>query len=318
MTASSELDAAGIGDPALRESYRLCRRINARHGRTYFLATLLLPPVKRPFVHALYGFARHVDDIVDDLDPALTSTQRSERFTHWSEEFLADLDWRSTSDPVSRAVIDTITRWELPVSYFADFLDAMRMDLTVTSYETYEDLAAYMWGSAAVIGLQMLPILGRAGEDVRWDELEAPAVDLATAFQLTNFIRDVGEDLDRGRIYLPQESLALFGVDRDRLQLRRVDEPIRNLLASEIERARALYRGAQRGIALVDPTSRDCLRTALNLYAQILDEVERRNYDVFDRRISVGVPRRAVVGVGGLLSARRSRRDARARPRSSG
>ena len=309
-----ELDAAGIEGAALRAGYQLCRRINAEHGRTYFLATLLLPPQKRPYVHALYGFARHVDDIVDDLDPLLTAAERSARLTEWSETFLSDLDWGSTSDPVSRAVIDTITRWQLPIGYFADFLESMRMDLTVTSYRTYEDLARYMWGSAAVIGLELLPILDRADPTIDWVELEGPAIDLGIAFQLTNFIRDLDEDLDRGRLYLPLESLEMFGVDRDRLLRRRIDEPIRNLLAWEIERARGLYRSAERGLPLVHPTSRDCLRTALTLYEEILDEVERRDYDVFAGRVSVGVRRRAAVGLRGLRAARETRRPRPAGP----
>jgi 15-cis-phytoene synthase len=306
-----ELDAAGITDPALRTSYQLCRRINFRHGKTYYLATLLLPPRKRPYVHALYGFARHVDDIVDDLSPTLTAAQRAARFTTWSTDFLADLAWGATSDPVSRAVLDTIARWQIPHGYFADFLDSMRMDLSVAEYASYDDLARYMWGSAAVIGLQMLPILGRADPSVGWDVLEPHATDLGLAFQLTNFIRDVGEDLQRGRIYLPQQSLQQFGVDADRLRRGRVDEPIRNLLAWEIERARGLYRSARAGIALVHPTSRDCLRTALTLYGEILDEIERADYDVLHGRISVGPRRRASVGVSGLRGAWRARRAAR-------
>jgi phytoene synthase len=318
MSGRRDLDAAGITDPALRASYELCRRINARHGRTYYLATLLLPPAKRPYVHALYGFARHVDDIVDDLSPALTATERGARFTTWSQDFLADAEWGATSEPVSRAVLDTVARWDLPLTYFADFLDSMRMDLTVSGYATYDDLAEYMWGSAAVIGLEMLPILGRADASVRWDELEPHAVNLGRAFQLTNFIRDVGEDLQRGRVYLPQESLDLFGVDRDRLRRGRVDEPIRNLLAWEIERARGLYRSAADGITLVHATSRDCLRTALALYAEILDEVERADYDVFSRRVTVGARRRACVGVTGLRNALSARRAAPTTPTTTG
>jgi phytoene synthase len=299
----SELDAAGITDPALRASYRLCRSINARHGRTYYLATLLLPAEKRPYVHALYGFARHADDIVDE-----TSGVDGERFAEWCEDFLAELDWGATSDPVHRAVLDTAARWQIPHSYFAEFLDSMRMDLTVTGYATFDDLKRYMWGSAAVIGLQMLPILGRADSDVAWHELEMRAIDLGYAFQLTNFIRDVADDLRRGRVYLPQESLDQFEVDRDRLRRGRVDEPIRNLLAWEIERARSLYRSAEPGIEMVHPSSRDCLRTALTLYEAILDEVERADYDVFSRRASVGLARRAAVGLTGLRGAVRARR----------
>jgi phytoene synthase len=314
MTARTELAAAGIEGAALRSSYARCRSINAEHGKTFYLATLLLPPAKRPFVHALYGFARHVDDIVDE-HCATTPAERGARLERWASDFLADLDWGATSDPVSRAVIDTIQRWQIPASYFADFLEAMRMDLTVVSYETYEDLARYMWGSAAVIGLEMLPVLGRADDDTRWDVLESHAIDLGIAFQLTNFIRDVGEDLRRGRVYLPQESLDQFGVDRDRLARGRVDESIRNLLAWEIERARRLYVRAAPGVELVHPTSRDCLRTALTLYREILTEIERADYDVFSARVQVGLARRASIGLSGLRQAVTTRRADRPRPR---
>jgi 15-cis-phytoene synthase len=240
----------------------------------------------------------------------LSRSQRAERLEEWSADFLADLEWGSTSDPVSRAVIDTAQRWHIPTSYFADFLEAMRMDLDVTAYETFEDLTRYMWGSAAVIGLQMLPILGRADSGTRWDVLESHAIDLGTAFQLTNFLRDVAEDLRRGRIYLPQESLRRFGVDRDRLARGQVDESIRNLLAWEIERARGLYASAAPGIDLVEASSRDCLRTATTLYAEILDEIERADYDVFSRRVQVGLTRRASVGLTGLRGAWTARRGA--------
>ena len=260
MTATSELDAAGITDPALRAGYRRCRAINAAHGRTYYLATMLLPAAKRPYVHALYGFARHADDMVD------STVRDADAFKHWADDVLAELDWSVTSDPVTRALLDTVERWQIPHSYVADFLDSMRLDLTVIGYETYDDLARYMWGSAAVIGLEMLPILGRAGaEPRRGTRLEVHAIDLGYAFQLTNFLRDIAEDLRRGRVYLPQESLNQFGVDRERLRRGRVDEPIRNLLAWEIERARGLYRRAEPGIDLVHPSSRDCLRTAIDV-----------------------------------------------------
>jgi phytoene synthase len=236
-------------------------------------------------------------------------------FRRWADDVLAELDWGTTSDPVMRALLDTVARWQIPHSYIADFLDAMRLDLTVTSYQTYDDLVRYMWGSAAVIGLEMLPILGRADDEIGWDELEMRAIDLGYAFQLTNFLRDIAEDLRRGRVYLPQESLDQFGVDRARLRRGQVDEPIRNLLAWEIERARTLYRRAEPGIALVHPSSRDCLRTAFVLYEGILDQIERADYDVFSGRVSVGLGRRALVGLTGLGGAVRARRGA---PTTSG
>lgn len=302
MSGKSELDAAGIEGAALRASYLACRRLNYVHGKTYFLATMLLPPEKRPYVHALYGFARHADDLVDEHP----GPGRVEHFSRWSEQFLTDLSWGATSDPVCRAVLDTAERWSIPHSYFADFLDSMRMDLTVTGYATYDDLAGYVWGSAAVIGLQMLSILGRANASVSWETLEGYAADLGTAFQLTNFLRDIAEDLHRGRVYLPESSLQQFGVTRDRLQRGQVDESIRNLLAFEIERARKLYRSATPGIAMVDASSRECLRTALTLYSEILDEIEGHDYDVFSRRRAVSVSRRLSVGSAAFVRSRRA------------
>jgi 15-cis-phytoene synthase len=303
--SARELVAAGIEDPALRRSYEACRRLNARHGRTYYLATLLLPPAKRPYVHALYGFARYADEIVDDLDSTLTDEQKADWLVGWGSLFLAEVRAGGSDHPISRAVVDTVRRWEIPLGLFDDFLASMRMDLTVTDYPTYDDLMKYVWGSAAVIGLQMVPVL----EPLVPRELAEPyAVDLGVAFQLSNFIRDVGEDLRRGRVYLPGEDLEHFGVDRERLARGVVDGPVRRLLAYEIARTRELYRAAEPGIRLLHPTSRDCIRTAFRLYGGILDEVERADYQVLARRVSVGPRRRLTVAVPGLIRAYAARR----------
>jgi phytoene synthase len=303
--SARELDAAGITDPALRASYEQCRRLNAAHGRTYYLATLLLPPAKRPYVHALYGFARYADEIVDDLDSTLTEEEKADRLVGWGTRFLAEVRSGGSEHPISHAVVDTVRRWDIPLGLFEDFLASMRMDLTVTGYPTYDDLMKYVWGSAAVIGLQMVPLL----EPVVPRELAEPyAADLGVAFQLSNFVRDVGEDLRRGRVYLPGEDLEHFGVDRERLARGVVDGPVRRLLAYEIARTRELFRAAEPGIRLLHPTSRDCVRTAFRLYGGILDEVERADYQVLDRRVAVGPARRLAVAVPGLARAYAARR----------
>jgi phytoene synthase len=170
-----------------------------------------------------------------------------------------------------------------------------------------------MWGSAAVIGLEMLPILGRRDEDVPWAQLEARAVELGIALQLANFLRDVGEDLRRGRIYLPQDSLAECGVDAQQLEQGVVDDAMRRLFRREIARARQYYAAARPGIELVHPSSRDCLRTAFTLYSQILEEIERADYDVFTTRVRVSRRRRASVGLRGLRGAWAARRPAASR-----
>ncbi len=292
-------------EEALAASYENCRRLNAAHGRTYYLATLLLPAWKRPYVHALYGFARYADEIVDDLASTLTDAQKADWLVGWGEQFVRDVEAGGSDHEISRAVVDTVRRWDVPMALVEAFLASMRMDLTVTAYDTYDDLMVYVYGSAAVIGLEMLPVL----EPVVPREVAAPyAADLGVAFQLSNFIRDVGEDLRRGRVYLPQEDLRAFGVTRGHLEHGVVDGPVRRLLAFEVDRTRETYRSAAQGVRLLHPTSRPCIETALALYGGILDEVEAADYRVLGQRVSVGPVRRAQVAVPGLVRAVRARR----------
>jgi phytoene synthase len=305
--SNRELDAAGITGPALRRSYLACRALNASHGRTYYLSTLLLPAAKRPHVHALYGFARYADEIVDDLDSTLSVTEKADWLGRWSAQFLSgQSDGGEYGDlDVLPALRDTITRFDIPLEHFEAFLASMRMDLTIGEYETFDDLLHYVHGSAAVIGLQMLPVLGHPG--IPHDVVAPYAMDLGVGFQLANFIRDVAEDLRRGRLYLPLEDLERFGVTREQLSRGVVDARVRALVAFEVERARALLDRAAHGIRLVDPRSRDCLHTAATLYGGILDEVERAGYDVLSRRVAVGRARRLAVAGPGLVRARRAR-----------
>jgi phytoene synthase len=300
----SELTAAGIDEPGLRASYRACRLLHARHGRTYYLATLLLPAWKRPYVHALYGFARYADEIVDDLSCTLTAGQRAERLRSWGDAFLSDVKAGASQDPVCRAVVDTVLRWDIPLEHFEAFLASMTMDLTVTGYATWEDLQRYVYGSGAVIGLQMVPVLGALS-----DAAYGPAQDLGLAFQLANFVRDVGEDLDRGRLYLPMEDLHRFGLTRADLERRRVDHRVRALLAFQVARVRRLAEQARPGIALLEPSSRPCVEAALVLYCGIVDEVERTGFEVFRRRASVPARRRLAVAGPAWVRAVRTRRE---------
>lgn len=303
--AETELRAAGITDPELRRAFSTCRRINAASGRTFYLSTLLLPPGKRPYVHALYGFARYADDLVDDLAARADVAERAAALQSWAAAFPDGNPGEQdpTGQQVMSAVRYTMQRWELPREYFEAFLRSMRMDLTVTEYATFDDLLTYTYGSAAVVGLQMLPILEPSRSvAARYAE------DLGVAFQLANFIRDVGEDLRRGRIYLPIESLQLFGLTRDDLAAGVVDGRVRRLLAHEIARCRELFRSARPGIRLLHPTSQPCIETAYELYGGILDEVERADYQIFDRRVAVGWPRRLGVALPQLVRARSARR----------
>ena len=294
------MTTAGITDPRLRADFEVCRKLHSQYGRTYYLASALLPPAKRPYVWALYGFARYADEFVDSLtspDPAALVV--------WGKTFLDGIARGESSDAVGRAMLHTMRRWNIPRAHVEAFLDSMQMDITVTGYPTYADLERYMYGSAAVIGLQMLPILEPVAP-----EAGARARALGEAFQMSNFIRDVGEDLRRGRVYLPQEDLDAFGVTREALDRGVVTAPVRELLRFEITRARALYAFAEPGIDMLHPTSRDCVRTAFTLYREILDAVEAAHYQVLTKRVAVPRSRRFAVALPAWRHARSVRRDA--------
>ncbi|MHA6800060.1 phytoene/squalene synthase family protein [Bounagaea algeriensis] len=311
--SATELDAAGVWDPQLRRSYLRCRSLNAQHGRTYFLATRLLAPAQRPAVHALYGFARWADDIVDHPPGNGTARSAPERLEQLGTQLFRGLRSGDSEHPVLAAVVDTARRYRLDTELFSDFLRSMRMDLTVRDYPDRTALDDYVRGSAEVIGLQLLPVLGTVGSPAR----AAPhAATLGKAFQLTNFLRDVAEDLDRGRVYLPADELAVHGVDRELLEWckrrERTEPRVRAALAEQYAITTESYRYARRGIAMLDPVSRPCIATAATLYGGILDEIEASGFAVFSRRARVGAVRRGRVAATGLARALWARRGGRA------
>ncbi|MBF6208963.1 MULTISPECIES: phytoene/squalene synthase family protein [Nocardia] len=308
------------GSVLLPLAYRECRQIAATHGRTYFLATRLLSAERRPAVHALYAFARMVDDVVDRAGRPAVAPERSpaaeidliERDLRAALEAGTDetgsaggaplssaehwWTWEADQRPrtlILAAVIHTIHRYGIAAQHFWTFLDSMRMDAPGSPtfrnrYASLGELREYMRGSAAAIGLQLLPVLGTV---VPVPEAEPAAAALGEAFQLTNFLRDVAEDLDRDRVYLPADALAAFGVHDDLLrECRRTgltDPRVRRALAHLVAVNRDLYRRAEPGIDLLEPRVRPAIRTAATLYADILHHIERSDYAVFDHRAVV-------------------------------
>ena len=323
----------------LTEGYRRCAKITWRYGTTYFWGAALLPKPQRKDVYAVYALCRLADDIVDlpnepksgastssahisssdavpsEPDPTLPDPDDqdaavSDQLKAFAEQFQASLAAGGSTDPLMAAVVHTVITRRIDPECFDRFFGAMAMDLTTTSYETWEDLRDYMEGSAAVIGEMMLPVLEPISEAA-----QPPARSLGLAFQLTNFLRDVGEDLDRGRVYMPQEDLRLFGVD---LEHRDVTPHWRAFLAYEIERNRALYSFADTGIAMLPPRSARCVGTARVLYSQILDEIERNGYDVFSRRARVPTTRKAATAARIMVTGPRAlKRQAEAYQRRS-
>jgi 15-cis-phytoene synthase len=288
----------GTAMTTLDESYARCRELNKAYGTTYYAATFALPRVKRHHVHALYGFCRYADDIVDDLGPAPVEV-REKALADFGDRFFADLRAGDSEDPVLKAVVHTVKAFTIDPECFRRFLRSMTMDLTVASYETFDDLLGYMDGSAAVIGEMMLPVLEPTSSAA------APhARDLGIAFQLTNFLRDVGEDLDRGRVYIPQEDVRRFDAKPDE---RRATEQWRELMRYEIARTREYYASADVGIAYLPPASARCIRAARRLYSEILERIEAADYDVFTRRARVPAWRKALVVARSISSGRRRR-----------
>jgi phytoene synthase len=305
---------------ALRAGYRECRRLTRQFGTTYFWGAALLPRRQRRHVYAIYALCRLADDIVDlpersakakatdrmfvpgtglggaraatcpptvAAGPAGPQSEVAGRLQAFADRFRTALAGGDDGDdPVLAAVATTARECAIDPECFDRFFGAMAMDLTTSTYETWEDLCGYMEGSAAVIGEMMLPVL-----EPRTQDAKAPARALGLAFQLTNFLRDVDEDLDRGRVYLPQEDLRRFGVD---LRWRHSTPEWRALMTYEIERNRALYAFADTGIAMLPPRSARCVGTARVLYAQILDRIERANYNVFGGRARVPTVRKAL------------------------
>lgn len=297
MTQSRDLIAA----------YRICREIAARHGRTYFLATRLLPPARRPGVHALYAFARAVDDIVDVADEKRRGPGDRARDLDHIERRLRGTgspdDLPPAWAPIFAAFDDTVATYRIPHEYFWAFLDSMRMDVPGTPLfrNRFPDLAElnrYTYGSAAVVGLQLLPILGTV---VPQEEAEKPAAALGEAFQLTNFIRDVGEDLDRDRVYLPADELAAFGVNDELLAYCRrtgtSDRRVRAALAHFAALNRSIYRIARPGIDMLEPRVRPGISAAFTLYGEILDRIEEEDFAVLRSRAVVPRGRRFTVAV---------------------
>ena len=293
--------------PDLASSYRRCERLTWRYGTTYYWGAMLLPASARRHVHAVYALCRLADDVVDDTGRPVAD--RRTALAAFRARFESDLAAGRSEDPVLAAVVHTVRTCSIDPECFERFFGAMAMDLDVATYDTWDDLLGYMEGSAAVIGEMMLPVL--QPRDRRAFE---PARSLGLAFQLTNFLRDVGEDLDRGRVYIPQADIAHFGADPAG---RRVDEPWRRLMRFEIGRCRRLYAHADEGVPMLPAKSARCVCTARLLYARILNRIEQADYDVFGERLRVPTWRKAALAgrvmVAGPVVERGSRNGTQAR-----
>jgi len=288
-----KLDPAGgkklDGSLSLAESYELCRRVQKAHSRTYYFSTRLFPAEVRPRVHALYAFMRYADEIVDtphDLPPGAQLSVLEE----CEAETLAAVSGESVPNPVLRAFADTVRSCGIEPETITAFMESMKMDTRVFRYETFSDLEVYTYGSAAVVGLMMCRVVG-----VAEGKADAHAEALGVAMQLSNFLRDLGEDWRRGRVYLPLEDLEHFEYTERDLALGVVDERFVALMRFESERARRLYAFADEGMVYIPRGRRFPVIVARELYSAILDRIEAQRYDVFSRRAQVSRPAKLLV-----------------------
>ena len=269
-------------DPVLRESYRHCRRIHRRHDPTYYWATRRLPAEVRPAVHAVYAFVRMIDDIVDGPHRPPDPVARRAELDRW--ELMLGNALRGTggqTQPVVSALADAGRRHRLPLGELRLYFDSMRKDSEAVRVQTWDELERYMQGSAGSVGRILAALLGVPAE--RRSEFAS----LALAFQLTNFVRDVREDWDLDRVYLPAEDLDHFGVSVDQIERRELTLGFRRLVALEVDRARSLFRASAPAADVVAPGVRRGMRLARSVYLGVLDRTERLDFDVLGRRPSL-------------------------------
>jgi phytoene synthase len=268
------------GEPilALDACYRHCGEIARAHSKSFYLSSRFLPFAKRRAVWAVYAFCRTADDLADGDGPA---GERLAAIDAWEAELRAAYAG-SANDPIFVAFADAVARYDVPLEAALDLLRGARMDVSVGRYARYDDLRDYCYLVASTVGLLVTPILGALDAAARHE-----AIALGHAMQLTNILRDVGEDARMDRIYLPAEDMQRFGYTEADLFAGTVDERFVALMRFQIERARQLYRVAEPGIARLQPESRYAVRLALHLYRDILAAIEANGYDVFRRRAYV-------------------------------
>lgn len=263
---------------ALDAAYHQCDVITRTHSRTFYMASGLLPPEKRRAARALYAFCRVTDDIVDSPAP---SDKRHTELMAWQRR--VTVDHPPVNDPVALAWADTKARFNIPCGYANQLIDGVARDLNHVRYDNFSDLAAYSYGVASTVGLMAMHIIGFSGE-----EALPYAVKLGVALQLTNILRDVAEDMRNGRIYLPADELAEFGIDEAYMQRGVVDDRWRHFMRFQIERNRKLYAESLPGISLLESNGRFAIAAAAELYQAILTDIENHDYQVFNRRAHIG------------------------------
>jgi phytoene synthase len=264
------------GDASLRRAYKQAEKITARHSRSFYFASGLLPEEKRSAVRALYAFCRTVDDNVDESPDA----EQDSQLNYWRA--MVETASFAENDLVAAAWADTLTRYHIPRHYALQLIDGVARDMSQTRYQTFDELATYCYGVASTVGLMSMYIVGFE------DNAAVPyAIKLGVALQMTNILRDVGEDYRNGRLYLPREELVFYGIPESDIAEGRISDGWRQFMKFQIERTRQLYNESWEGVKMLEREGQLAVGAASVFYQGILDEIERSDYDVFTRRASL-------------------------------
>ncbi len=285
----------GVRPALLTESYQFCRDVSRIEAKNFYRSFQLLPGERRKSMWALYAYLRRTDDIADAPGDV---GNRSDALDRWRDELNQALSGHpSTVWPGWPALADTVQRHAIPSNYLSEVIDGVAMDLDPRPFPTFPDLEAYCYRVASVVGLSCLHIWGFRSE---MGEAERLAEACGVALQLTNIVRDVREDARNGRVYLPTEDLQRFGVDPQELAAPLPSNRVRALLEFEAWRADRYYQKAARLTPMVSPEARPVLLAIVGIYRRLLDEIVRRDYDVFSRRVALSPWRKVWITFGSL------------------
>ncbi len=297
---SSTQLAQNIHDDLLTRSYQHCEFVAKTEARNFYFSFLTLPPERKAAMCAIYAFMRYSDDVSDEA--AADQTKETE-MRQWRAALGRAFAGDYGDNLILPAFHDTATRYGIPARYFHELIDGTEMDLTKTRYETWEELHQYCYRVASIVGFVCLHVWG-------FDEADGRALEYAEAcglaFQMTNILRDVKEDAERGRIYLPQEDLRRFGVSEADLIGGVMNENFRALMTFETERAKTFYRQARELFPLVHRPGRATLSIMLKIYRGILDSIIKNNYDVYSRRARVSSPKKLGIVAGAWIGSKLS------------
>jgi phytoene synthase len=271
---------------SLREAYRLCRQVTRERAKNFYYAFIVLPPAKRSAIYAAYAFSRRCDDATDDDIPLQEKMARLDALRLELDRSLSG----DPSDPVFLALSHMAHRYRIPRDYFHAIIDGVAADLTVRRYETFQELRDYCYNVASVVGLLCIEIFGY--RDPRAKEY---AVDVGLAMQLTNVLRDLKEDTERGRIYLPLEELRRFQYTPEELLQGTINDRFLALMRFQAQRAKEHFQQGRRLLPLLSPRSRACVAVLDGLYSRILDKIEARQYDVFSERIGLSTAQKLLL-----------------------